>query len=259
MHRVRISDISMGHYLKLFGRSAMFLASLSLYITGRLAEELIRDFTAARVFAMFIWAVFMIEMLMKYFPLGFESMGCQKQFAKNYIPAKNADDVPEKDLRIYDRGALLILIFWIMLNGIVAVLYFTHIIDRGILVLISLLYSVSDMICILFFCPFQTWFMKNKCCISCRIYTWDYILMFTPLLMIRNFFTWSLCITALGLMLRWEYIYRKHPERFSDRTNLSLHCSRCREKLCSHKKQLRSFHRKIDFRGKLERHTHRHV
>ena len=47
MHRVRISDISMGHYLKLFGRSAMFLASLSLYITGRLAEELIRDFTAA--------------------------------------------------------------------------------------------------------------------------------------------------------------------------------------------------------------------
>lgn len=171
MHRIRISDISMGHYLKLFGRSAMFLASLSLYLTGRLAEELIRDFTAARVFAMFIWAVFMIEMLMKYFPLGFESMGCQKQFAKNYIPAKNADDVPEKDLRIYDRGALLILIFWIMLNGIVAALYFTHIIDRGILVLISLLYSVSDMICILFFCPFQTWFMKNKCCISCRIYT----------------------------------------------------------------------------------------
>ena len=162
MHRIRISDISMGHYLKLFGRSAMFLASLALYLTGRLAEELIRDFTAARIFALFIWVVFMVEMLMKYFPLGFESMGCQKQFAKNYIPAKNADDVPEKDLRIYDRGALLILIFWIMLNGIVAVLYFTHIIDRGILVLISLLYSVSDMICILFFCPFQTWFMKNS-------------------------------------------------------------------------------------------------
>ncbi len=257
MHKVKISDISIGHYLKLFGRSAMFLASLGLYLTGRLAEELLRDFIAAKIFTVFVWAVFMAEMLMKYFPLGFESMGCQKQFACNYIPAENSNAVSEKELRRYDRSALHILLLWILLNGTIAVLHFTGIIDRGVLMLISLLYSVSDMICILFFCPFQTLFMKNKCCITCRIYTWDYMMMFTPLLLIRSFFTWSLCAVALGLTLRWEYVYRKHPERFSEKTNKSLHCSSCREQLCTHKKQLRSFHKKINFRRITEKHIHK--
>ncbi len=257
MYKIKISDISIGHYLKLFGRSAIFLASLGLYLTGRLAEGLLRDFIAAKIFAVFIWIVFMVEMLMKYFPLEFESMGCQKQFACNYIPAENSDEISEKELRRYDRSALYILLLWILLNGTVAVFYFAGIIDRGILVLISLLYSVSDMICILFFCPFQTLFMKNKCCISCRIYTWDYIMMFTPLFLIKSFFTWSLCITALGLMLRWEYVYRKHPERFSEKTNENLLCSNCKERLCTHKKQLRSFHKKINFRRITEKRMHK--
>lgn len=257
MRKIKISDISMGHYLKLFGRSAMFLAVFALYLTGRLASELLRDFTAAKIFALFIWVVFMIEMLMKYVPLKFESMGCQKQFSCNYIPAGNTETVQQSELRRYDRGALHILILWLLLNGTIAALYFTGIIDAGILVLISLFYSVSDMICILFFCPFQTWFMKNKCCISCRIYTWDYIMMFTPMLLISNFFTWSLCITALGLVIRWEYVYRKYPERFSEKTNRNLHCVNCKEKLCTHKKQLRSFHKKIKFKNVISKHVHK--
>ncbi len=257
MNKHRISDISTVHYLKFFGRSAMFIICLVFYIIGFSADRLLSIQPAVRFFAVFVWAVFMIEMLMKYFPLRLESMGCQKQFAANFILVEGADtERAMKTLRQYDRGAFWIAVIWILVNGIFAVLYFSGIIDQGILLLLSLFYSVSDMICILFFCPFQTWFMKNKCCISCRIYTWDYMLMFMPLLFIRSFFTWSLCAVAAGLLARWEYIYRKHPERFSDETNGSLHCSRCREKLCAHKKQLRHFHKAAGFAETVMKHIH---
>ena len=38
------------------------------------------------------------------------------------------------------------------------------------------------VICILFYCPFQMWFLKNRCCVNCRIYNWDYAFLFTPFL-----------------------------------------------------------------------------
>ena len=110
--------------------------------------------------------------------------------------------------------------------------------------LIALAYSVCDMICILFFCPFQTWFMKNRCCATCRIYNWDFAMMFTPLLFVPHFYTWSLLGIALALLIEWEYLLHKYPERFSESTNQCLSCANCPEKLCHHKKQLQHFLRR---------------
>ena len=107
--------------------------------------------------------------------------------------------------------------------------------------LISLAFSVCDMICILFFCPFQTWFMKNKCCTACRIYNWDYAMMFTPLFFVNNLFFKSLLFVALALFIRWEMVFYFHPEYFSENTNGCLNCSNCTEKLCVHKKQILQF------------------
>ena len=104
------------------------------------------------------------------------------------------------------------------------------------------------MICILFFCPFQTWMMHNRCCGTCRIYNWDFAMMFTPLVFIMvtnndgvisfNPFAIILVVTSLALLLKWEITYRLYPERFSDHTNKSLRCENCKEKLCMHKRQL---------------------
>jgi hypothetical protein len=113
--------------------------------------------------------------------------------------------------------------------------------DDGIMILISCAYSVCDMICILFFCPFQTWFMKNRCCCTCRIYNWDFAMMFTPLIFINTLFAKSLVCLSLALLIRWEYQVHRHPEYFSEKTNRSLSCAECPEKLCHHKKQLKSF------------------
>ena len=133
---------------------------------------------------------------------------------------------------------------WLGLNGAIAALYYTGLIDNGILVLISLFYSVSDMICILFFCPFQTWFMRNKCCGSCRIYNWDYAMMFTPLALIPHPLARGLFLMGALLLIVWELAVLIHPERFDVATNAVLRCANCPEKLCHHKAQLRAFLKK---------------
>ena len=74
--------------------------------------------------------------------------------------------------------------------------------------------------CILFFCPFQTWFLKNKCCSTCRIYNWDYAMMFTPLFFVRRPYTWSLLVLSVALLARWEITFFRYPERFSEETNV---------------------------------------
>lgn len=237
---ISISKISILHYYKLIGRSILLIAAIILYILNHLQRlESVQIILKYRtLFLMLIWILFAIEMALRFFPSHLESMGCQKQFSKNYIPTQ---EPPEKAVLQSNRVTLLIAIGWLCFNGIFAVLYYVGIFDAGLMMLICLFFSVCDMICILFFCPFQTWFMKNKCCTTCRIYNWDFAMMFTPLLFIPNLYNWSLLALSLLLVLRWEIAIHRHPERFSENTNRCLSCKECGEKLCHHKKQLHGF------------------
>ena len=242
--KIHLSTISLLHYWKLFFRGGLLLVSAGIYIYDRILAA--QDGTAFLAFITrpyimgFIWVVFALEMLLRFFPSRIESAGCQKVFARNYRPAPQPGR-PRDD----HKATWAILAAWLGLNGVIAALYFTHIIDSGILILISLAYSVCDMICILFFCPFQTWFLKNKCCGTCRIYNWDFAMMFTPLALVPHPFTWSLFGLGLALVIHWEVTHYFHPERFYEETNCSLSCANCQERLCAHKTQLRSLHKKL--------------
>lgn len=240
---VKISRTSAIHYCKLIFRSCLFLAAAASYAFDRLdppSEGSLSGGVARPWVMATVWIIFASEMTLRFFPDRNESMGCQKVFGRNYKPSPAPAPAPD-----YRRSLLAIALAWTALNGAIAALYFTHVIDRGALLLVSLFYGVCDMVCILFFCPFETWFLKNKCCGTCRIYNWDYLMMFTPLIFIPSFATWSLVALALGLFAKWEITFRTHPERFHEETNLALTCRECTEKLCAHKKQLRSFHRKM--------------
>lgn len=236
----KISKISTLHYFKLVFRSALFLSALILYVRdilhgGEPWFETVRNYPAL---LNLIWVVFALEMVARCFPSRIESMGCQKLFARNYIPRLGYN---VKDYRVNWKVTFAMAAAWLALNGAIGLLYWLEWIDEGILLLIALAYSVCDMICILFFCPFQTWFMKNKCCGTCRIYNWDFAMMFTPLVFVKHAYTWSLLGIALVVLLQWEITYRIHPERFYDGTNQSLLCANCKEKLCHHKTQLKQF------------------
>ncbi len=233
------------HYYKLIFRSILFIIATVLYVYNKIngSGESFGGFEQNHIVLAFIWIIFVVEMILRFFPSDLESMGCQKQFKKNYR------EIPHKTEKISVHPWIVtfsVASAWIALNAIIGVLYYTNVIDRGILLLIALAYSVCDVICILFFCPFQIWFMKNKCCATCRIYNWDYAMMFTPLIYIPNFFAWTLFGLALILLVKWEYVYKKYPQRFSEKTNQSLSCAMCKEKLCHQKRQLIEFRKRIN-------------
>ncbi len=236
-----MSHISILHYIKLIFRSCLFVAAMILYVASRVGEPngLIINSEHRPFILIFIWFVFVIEMFLRFFPSRVESMGCQKQFKRNFRPTKIKAEKNEQNKQ--NKSAMIVAVLWLMLNGIIGGLHRFSIIDDGILMLICLAFSVCDMICILFFCPFQTLIMKNKCCTSCRIYNWDYAMMFTPLIFIKDIFAIIILFIAIILLVRWEITVYIHPERFSEKTNECLSCAGCREKLCGHKKQLRRF------------------
>jgi len=240
--RKRMSKTMILHYVKLIYRSALFLAAVVLYIISRMQHTgtLFGGMENNHFILILIWMVYVVEMVLRFFPSGIESMGCQKQFEKNYKPITQSVNSGKVKIQAGIRTAAVV-VAWVLLNGLFGVLYLVGIFDAGILLLISLAYSVCDMICILFFCPFQTWFMKNRCCTTCRIYNWDFAMMFTPLIFVKSIYAWSLVALSLALLLKWEILLKKYPERFSDKTNMSLRCAMCEEKLCQHKTQLRRF------------------
>jgi len=243
----KISLISKLNYIRLFYRGTLLVAFLIYYILTRVYNIPFLDYTNPLTYIVlgFITLSFIGEMIERFIPSKTSSMGSQKQFKRNYIPVEDNVDKPE--LQSW-KGTLLVFISWIALNAIFGTLYILKIFDQGIMFLISLFYAVSDMICILFFCPFQTWMMHNRCCSTCRIYNWDFAMISTPLVFIMftdtgdglfiNPFAIALVATSLALLIKWEITYRLHPERFSPNTNQSLHCENCKEKLCFHKKQL---------------------
>lgn len=241
----KISRVSALHYTKLIYRSILFLLALYWYIFHKNNDISIsiRDMELAIKLDWIVYvidAIYIVEMILRLFPSVLESPGCQKQFGRNYKPTGRTD------IELHDNHATAIVaLIWIVLNAIIGALFMTHVIDEGIMWLICLFYGICDMICILFFCPFQTWLLKNKCCSLCRIYNWDFAMMFTPLFFIPGVGTWSLLALALVILLKWEITVWRYPERFSENTNEYLKCANCTEKLCAHKKQLISFRKSL--------------
>ncbi len=239
----KISVVSTLHYVRLVYRSALFLLLLIGYVRFRLynGKAVTDRIENNPVILGITWAVFVGEMILRFFPSKYESPGCQKQFARNYVKSGRTD-IPITD----NNAAVLVALSWIIFNGLFGALYMAGVLDDGIMILLCSAYSICDIICILFFCPFQTWFMKNKCCSTCRIYNWDYAMMFTPLFFVKRLYSWSLLALSVALLIRWELAFYLHPERFSESTNDYLRCANCTEKLCTHKKQLKSLWQHIE-------------
>ena len=240
--KIRLTPVSVFHYFRLVYRSILCIGAIVLYILGLVHKRslILDSIEQMPALVAIIWLVFVVEMILRFFPSKLESPGSQKQFRQNYIKTGKTD------LRTQDNNSTMLVAFiWICFNAVFGVLYMLDVFDDAFMIMMCCVYSVCDMICILFFCPFQSWFLKNKCCSSCRIYNWDYAMMFTPLFFIKNLYAWSLLGLSLLLMLRWEVTFYRYPERFSPHTNEYLSCKNCTEKLCTHKKQLKSLWVKI--------------
>ena len=130
------------------------------------------------------------------------------------------------------KKAYKVFILWISLMVIIGILFFTNVIGYKEIILISVVFFVCDLICVLIWCPFRL-MLGNKCCTTCRIFNWDHLMMFLPFIYVPGLYTTSLLLMAIAIWLIWEVHMMIHPERFWEVTNVSLRCSECTDKLCT--------------------------
>lgn len=182
-----------------------------------------------------LWVVWMVDMFLQLIPVKNEvPLGSQKLFANRFKPIR--DKINRKALKKYitstTESAYMVMILWAILNAILALLYFYGIIGRTALFMATVTFYVCDLICVLIWCPFRL-MMRTKCCTTCRIFNWDHLMMFTPMMFVCSFFSLSLVSMAVLAWLVWELCIMLYPERFWEVTNTALQCSECTDKLCT--------------------------
>lgn len=182
-----------------------------------------------------LWAIWVMDMFLQIVPIKNKvPVGSQKLFANHFRPIR--DKINHEALRSYivatTKAAYKVFILWCLLIAGIGALYYFGVIDQIGLFMISVLFYVCDLICVLIWCPFRL-IMKNRCCTTCRIFNWDHLMMFSPLIFTNGFFTVSLVMMSVAAWLVWELCVMMYPERFWDHSNAALQCSECTDKLCT--------------------------
>lgn len=229
------------YLIKLTIRILIFLAAFMLYIWHKdwmiafANQPITMGITPMHV----LWLIFMVMMVKHLIPKGRATMALRKAEEESFVGKKDYSELEMyRFIQDQNEKAWKVMLLWLFFNAVWGLLYLFHVLDDMDLIMLSITYFLCDYICILFYCPFQSHIMKNKCCVNCRIYDWGHFMMFTPMLFIRNFFSWSLFFTSCVVLINWEIKYIRHPERFWAGSNDTLQCTNCKDKTCQIKKKL---------------------
>ncbi len=225
------------YFLRLWGRILIFAVCLAFCFFKPQIFDILKGgaFFAKPSLLHVLWGIWVVDMILQIVPIKNEiPIGSQKLFANRFRPIR--EKINPKALRDYiantTKAAYKVLLLWGALIAIIGVLYFNNIINEIWLFMIAVFFYVCDLICVLIWCPFRL-IMKNKCCTTCRIFNWDHLMMFSPLIFIGGFYALSLVGMAVAAWLVWEICVMLYPERFSELTNVALKCSECTDKLCT--------------------------
>jgi len=182
-----------------------------------------------------LWIIWVIDMILQIIPIKNEvPLGSQKLFANRFRPIREKinHDALKKYIVDTTKAAYKVLVLWCLLILLIGILYFAGVIGKTGLFMISVLFYVCDLICVLVWCPFRL-MMKTRCCTTCRIFNWDHLMMFSPLVFAGGFFALSLVVIAVLAWGVWELCILMYPERFWEHSNVALKCSECTDKLCT--------------------------
>ena len=231
-----MSETRKRYFMRLIGRIVVFIVCLSMCFNTQNFDILngnnfFKGFHILHV----LWLIWVCDMISQIVPIKNKvALGSQKLFANRFQPIREKInyDALKKYVVSTTKSAYKVFIIWGMLITGLGVLYYIGIINKIWIFMISVFFYVCDLICVLVWCPFRL-LMKNKCCTTCRIFNWDHIMMFSPLVFIGGFFSISLVVMASLAWLIWEIFVMIYPERFSEMTNAALKCSNCTDKLCT--------------------------
>ena len=236
-NKERMSKTRMIYFLRLIGRIAVFIIAILIYIFDENMFDVADGFAFFYEFSLLhlLWLIWICDMVLQLIPVKSHiSIGSQKVFESLFKPIK--EKINYKNLKQYikdtTQSAYKVMLIWIVLTVFISILYMGGIIDTGMMILISTCFYVCDLICVLSWCPFRL-IMHNKCCTTCRIFNWDHLMMFLPIVALNSFFSWSLVLFAFAVWLVWELCVLTYPERFWENSNMALRCSECTDKLCT--------------------------
>lgn len=224
------------YFVRLFGRIAIFIACLVMCFKPQFYDILegMKFFDGFHMLHL-LWLVWVFDMILQIIPIKNKvALGSQKLFANRFRPIHKK--INYKALKNYIKNttasAYKVLIIWGLLIAVIGLLYYFNFINKIWLFMFSVFFYVCDLICVLIWCPFRL-IMKNKCCTTCRIFNWDHLMMFSPLIFCGGFFAISLVVMSFLAWFVWELCILLYPERFYEMTNVALRCSNCTDKLCT--------------------------
>ena len=235
--RKPMSRLRKAYMAKLVGRCAILIGCIVLYIMKPSEFELLNRFQFFSRFSVLhiLWGLWVIDMVHQLTPIKKRlPLGSQKLFKLHFKPIR--DRINHKELRKYivstTNAAYKVMLLWVALLVGIGILRYFRVVDNGILFLISTAFYVCDLICVLIWCPFRL-ILKNRCCTTCRIFNWDHLMMFSPMVFILGFYSLSLVLLSFAVWLVWELCVILYPERFWEHSNVALRCSECTDKLCT--------------------------
>lgn len=226
--------------VKLILRAMIACYCLGIYITN----PNLLDYTVSKpwIGILIILGIILADILLKFVPLKLHPIGMRKHLKRFFIPSdhylkKGITDTDRKELKKLKNDGRNVFIFYLILNGIIFILYFSGLIGVPEIIMVMMFYYVGDMICINIMCPFKLIFMRNRCCTGCRIFNWDSIMLVIPLAAVFSYIGYIILLPAIVYTVMWEVSFARHPERFLPSCNDSLKCSNCTHGMCPVKRR----------------------
>ena len=188
-----------------------------------------------------LWFLTVLILVKRMVPAFSRKMSSGKIFRRFYREvdrvAPRRDEIYRRLKKNTDSGALRSALYWLLLLADIGLWRMVGMLSDTWIYIIVLFFVFMDQFCVMIFCPFR-WLMKSKCCSTCRIDNWGYLMAFSPLIYIRSFWTWSIVALSIAIVVQWEYLYYRYPERFFETHNASLMCRNCTT-ACTRKRKLR--------------------
>ena len=236
MLKTPISDIRKRYIIRLIVRCLILIGAVALYFTDFARHDILQGFDFFKKFSWLhvLWVIWMLDMIQQLYPAKHIALGSHKVFKLRFKPVLDRinTDTLKRYITTTTRSAYKVMLLWIALIGALGFGKWTGILQDAHLFLVSVLFYVCDLICVLIWCPFRL-MMGNKCCTTCRIFNWDHLMMFTPMVYVKGFFSLSLLTVSVVVWLAWELCVAFYPERFWEKSNAALKCSECTDKLCT--------------------------
>ncbi|MBP0975437.1 MAG: hypothetical protein J6P20_05175, partial [Oscillospiraceae bacterium] len=227
------------YILQLVIRCIVLAVCILIVIFDPKQTEILQEWNFFRLLSPFhlLWLTWMLDMLWQLVPVKKRiviALGSQKHFRFRFQPIKEAFSIQALRRHIIEttKAAYKVFALWAVIVAIVSMLRVFDILSDTALLMITMVFYVCDLICVLIWCPFRL-IVKAKCCTTCRIFNWDHLMMFSPMLMVSGFYSRTLVLMAFADWLLWELCIMMYPERFWENSNAALRCTNCTDKLCT--------------------------